>query len=233
MSASRSGCAVCQSSRDRVLSLDAGQSIAANRANYPKCGAASVADRDTTGSPQMPSDQFGDLPERNALVGDGMEWSSGVALDGQAEDACGVPPVHRRPAVVAVADVGSDAVLAGEADDPRYETVIAAPMDRRERRTTVARTPRDLSAATAASGSRGTGSDAGRGSLASVAIAPGARSAMPEVTTRWPGVLRRRRRGPPRFRSRTWRASGAAEHRRTASSILLLATTYQGRRLVV
>jgi len=50
MSAMSPGCSGFQPSSDRVLSLEAGQSIAANLANQPKCSAAFSADCEATGT---------------------------------------------------------------------------------------------------------------------------------------------------------------------------------------
>jgi hypothetical protein len=94
--------------------------------------------------------------ERHALFGDGMERATGGSpLQREPIDAGRVEPVHGRPAVEPVADIGRYALLARELDEPRNEAVIAMAMDRRASRTVDARTPRFTSAAVAASDLRG------------------------------------------------------------------------------
>ena len=62
---------------------------------------------------QVAPDDLGDLAERDALVGDRVEQGPGRRfLQGQAEHPGGVHPVHGRPHVGPVADVGGQAGLA-------------------------------------------------------------------------------------------------------------------------
>ena len=61
-----------------------------------------------------------------------MERASGGApLQCEPIDAGGVEPVHGRPAVEPLADIGGHAFLAGELDRPWNEAVIAMAVDRR------------------------------------------------------------------------------------------------------
>src|SRR5882672_9873463 len=65
---------------------------------------------------EPPADHFSDRLERDTLVVDGM---IGAALDAlferQPVEAGGVEPMHAGPAVIAVANIGCDALLAREA----------------------------------------------------------------------------------------------------------------------
>lgn len=49
----------------------------------------------------------------------------------QKEQACSVKPVHRRPSVGPVADVGGHALVAGDADQGRHEAVTSVAANRR------------------------------------------------------------------------------------------------------
>jgi hypothetical protein len=61
-----------------------------------------------------------------------MERASGGApLQCEPIVAGGVEPVHGRPAVEPLADIGGHAFLAGELDEPWNEAVIAMAVDRR------------------------------------------------------------------------------------------------------
>ena len=90
----------------------------ANMANQPKCSAASSGDFETTGMFSRRPITSAIVLERHALFGDGVERAAvRAALQRQPIDAGGVEPVHGRPAVVPVADIGGDAFLAREADE--------------------------------------------------------------------------------------------------------------------
>ena len=55
----------------------------------------------------------------------------GSPLEREPIDAGGVEPVHGRPAIEPIADIGGHALLAREPDEARDEAVIAVAMDRR------------------------------------------------------------------------------------------------------
>ena len=78
------------------------------------------------------ADRAGDVLERHAFLGGGVIALAGrPAFERETIDARRVEPVHTRPAVEAVADVGRLAFLARESHEARNETVVAAAMDRR------------------------------------------------------------------------------------------------------
>jgi hypothetical protein len=53
--------------------------------------------------------------------------SRGCIFQSQAEEFRGIKPVHGGPAVGSVADVARDALVAGDVDESRDESVIASP----------------------------------------------------------------------------------------------------------
>ncbi len=80
----------------------------------------------------MPSDDLGDSSELHALVGNRVQRRSRRGgRQCQKKQACGVKPVHRRPAVGPVVDVGGHALAAGDADQGRHEAVISVAVNRR------------------------------------------------------------------------------------------------------
>jgi hypothetical protein len=61
---------------------------------------------------QPATDDLGDQPEGHALFRNRVEWPAfGAALERKPIDPRRVEPMHRRPAVVAGADVGGHALL--------------------------------------------------------------------------------------------------------------------------
>ncbi len=56
---------------------------------------------------------------------------AGAVHQRQKEQACGVKPVHRRPAVGPGADGGRHALAAGDADQGSHEAVISVAVNRR------------------------------------------------------------------------------------------------------
>ena len=81
---------------------------------------------------QVLADDLGDVAERHALVADRVQpGARGRGLQGQPEQARGIEPVHRGPAVGPVAHVGGQALGAGDADQGRDEAVIALAVHRR------------------------------------------------------------------------------------------------------
>ena len=60
----------------------------------------------------------------------GQRAAGGAPLQRKPIDAGGVEPVHGRPAVKPIADIGGHALLARELDEPRNEAVFASAMDR-------------------------------------------------------------------------------------------------------
>jgi hypothetical protein len=65
----------------------------------------------------MSADRFGDVASWHALFRDVVkDHAGGRVLERQPEEACGVQPVHRGPAVGHASDVGRDAFGAGDVD---------------------------------------------------------------------------------------------------------------------
>ena len=87
-----------------------GASAPANIANHPKCSAAFSGGTLTTGRPRALADDPGDVAERHALLGDGVIAATRDALfEREAVGARRVEPMHGRPAVQPLADIGSGA----------------------------------------------------------------------------------------------------------------------------
>ncbi len=81
--------------------------------------------------PQATTDRLGNVLERHSLVGDGVvDGLRHALLQRQPIDPCGVQPMHARPAVDAVPEIGRNARLPGQANQDRNESVVAEAMDR-------------------------------------------------------------------------------------------------------
>ena len=165
-----------------VRALEAGVSIAAKRASQPKCSAASSGVLETTGTPSRRPITSAIVLERHAFVGDRVIGPLCDALfERQPVETGGIQPVHAGPAVVAVADIGRDTLLARDGDQARNEAVIARAMGRR-RKTHRGRAHAPSPRRRPPPPRRRAGNPVG-GLSASVASRPGASSARPEVTS--------------------------------------------------
>ena len=157
----------------------------ANRANQPKCSAASSGDLPTTGTFRRRPITSAMSLDGHALVGDPViPGAGGALLERQPVEAGGIEPVHGGPAVVPVAHIGREALLARDGDEDRERsrgrrrhgpTARAAPPTR-ARRATPTRAPLLRNAGEARVGRR-------RDRLRSRG-GPARGSATPEVTTR-------------------------------------------------
>ncbi len=80
---------------------------------------------------QAAANHGGDVAKGYALLGDGMiAGMCGTAFEHQPVKMRGIEPVHRGPAIAAVADISRDAFLARETDEVWDEAVIAVAVDR-------------------------------------------------------------------------------------------------------
>src|SRR5882762_3410139 len=80
---------------------------------------------------QASTDDVRDLPGGHALVGNRVKpGSRRTFLERQPKEMGGIEPVHRGPSVAPLAEVGRDALLARDANQRRYEAMIALAMDR-------------------------------------------------------------------------------------------------------
>ena len=121
-----------QPSRSRVRVLEAGVSIAAKCPIQPSRSLASPGcDRDGRDA-EVPPDRSRDLEHRDALLGDAVQRRAGRRRpQREPEEARRVEPVDGGPAIGPAADVGRDAVGAGDVDQLRDEAVVALTVDRR------------------------------------------------------------------------------------------------------
>src|SRR5882672_8002417 len=80
---------------------------------------------------QPSTDDVRDPPGGHALVSNRVKpGSRRTVLERQPEEMGGIEPVHRRPSVAPLAQVGRDALLVRDANEGRYEAMIALTMDR-------------------------------------------------------------------------------------------------------
>ena len=79
---------------------------------------------------QLSADDLCKLAKRHALLGHRViSGAGGTVLQRELNDPRGIDPVHGRPTVPCVADVGGNALLAGNADQLRHESMITLAMD--------------------------------------------------------------------------------------------------------
>ena len=183
MSAMSPGCSGFQPSGDRVLALEAGRRCPRTGEPAEMLGRLFRRLRDDRNI-QAAADHLRDLLERHAFFGDGVKRAAlRAALEREPKDASRIEPMHGRPAVVPVADIGGDALFAREIDQARHEAVIAVAMNRRRQAGPPLRARRARPARRPPPPSRGERTRSWNGGASSsVATRPGASSATPEVT---------------------------------------------------
>lgn len=156
-------------------------SIAANRASQPKMLGRLFLRHGGDRHAKPAADDFSDRLERYAFVGDRVIGTvRGTLFDRQPIKPGSIEPMHAGPAVLAVADIGCDALFSRDGDQARDKTVIACAMGRRGQ--THGRSPHAPCGDSGRRGLRGA-RETGRRAIGFGGSRPGASDPKPEVTS--------------------------------------------------